>query len=285
MPRIELVNRNKTNKESTYLKEYAKRVYSQFGEEGIIEKCLEIITTKNNWCVEFGAWDGIHLSNTCYFIKHKGWSAIQIEGNPEKFNELQKNFKENPSTIQVNKIVGFIKGKNTIDDILGQTSIPTDFDFISIDIDGNDWYVWESMEKYRPRLVVIEFNPLVPNDVIFIQDNDNNIHQGCSLAALIELAEQKKYELICVHHVNAYFVVQEEFSKFNILDNGADAMKVNSHGRIWCGYDGTVFNTLWKIPWTGKGKSVDPLEYQSLSLDKRVYHDAIEKKQKVTTNN
>ena len=273
MPRIEFIWLNKTKPESNYLQAHHKRIYSQFGEEGILERCFEIMGEQNKWCVEFGAWDGIHLSNTCYFIKEKKWSAVQIEGNAKKFEVLKQNFIEFTSALQMLEIVGYTKGKNTIDDILQKTIIPINFDFISIDIDGNDWYVWESMVIYRPRLVIIEFNSTVPNDVIFVQDQDMSVSQGCSLAALIDLGRVKGYELICVHKVNAYFVVEEEFKKFNISDNSIDAMHANSRGRIWSGFDGTVFNTLGRLGWAGNGRAIDVLEYQSLTQPLRKFRD------------
>jgi len=275
MPRIEHTGLNKVKPESNYLAQYQRKIYSQWGEEGIIEKIFSIIGEKNRWCVEFGAWDGVHLSNTCYFIKEKKWSAVQIEGSQKKFESLKENFSGFESAIQLKEIVGYTKGEDTLDDILKKTEIPADFDFISIDIDGNNWYIWESINLHRPRLVVIEFNPTVPNDIIFVQDRDMNINQGCSLAALINLGKRKRYELICTHGANAYFIVKEEFEQFNILDNSIDAMRFDSPGRIWSGYDGTVYNTLGRLGWAGGGRPIDPLEYQSIPSEQRNFGDRI----------
>nr|VFK56242.1 MAG: hypothetical protein BECKTUN1418F_GA0071002_10832 [Candidatus Kentron sp. TUN]VFK61659.1 MAG: hypothetical protein BECKTUN1418D_GA0071000_115613 [Candidatus Kentron sp. TUN]VFK62495.1 MAG: hypothetical protein BECKTUN1418E_GA0071001_10812 [Candidatus Kentron sp. TUN] len=66
-------------RDPTWLLEYRRNVYSQTGEDGIIEKILDIIPRNDKWCVEFGAWDGSFLSNTRHLIEHKGFSAVLIE--------------------------------------------------------------------------------------------------------------------------------------------------------------------------------------------------------------
>lgn len=63
------------------LNSYQKNIYSQFGEDGIIQRIFEILpVTDEKWCVELGAWDGIYLSNTHHLIKNKQWNGVLIEG-------------------------------------------------------------------------------------------------------------------------------------------------------------------------------------------------------------
>ena len=62
-----------------------------------------------------------------------------------------------------------------------------ELDLLSIDIDGNDYYIFESLARLKPELVVIEFNPTIPNDVMFVQERNITVNQGCSLLALIAL--------------------------------------------------------------------------------------------------
>jgi hypothetical protein len=271
MPILKYIPRGGKNLRSCWLNSKARKEFSQNGEEGIIEAIFEIITPANKWCVEFGAWDGINMSNTCYFLKNKSWRGVHIEGNPARFQQLVANFSSFSHIYQFNELVGFTSGKDTLDDFLSNTPIPKEFDLLSIDIDGNDYHIWESLKIYRPRLLVIEINPRIPNDILFIQDRDMLVNQGSSLLALITLGKMKGYELVCVHHTNAFFVLKSEFNKFGITDNSIDAMKQDSGGRIFNTYDGTIYNTLGKLGWAGGGTLVAPDSLQYLPINERVF--------------
>jgi hypothetical protein len=129
--------------------------------------------------------------------------------------------------------------------------------------------------EFRPRIVVIEFLPTAPNDVLFIQDLDPNVHQGCSLRALIELGKTKGYELICATVHNAFFVVQEEFARFNIEDNSIDAMYAPAmDGRVFHCYDGTIYTIgMEQIIW--KGVQIAPDTLQILPKHLRTWGAAV----------
>lgn len=227
--------------------------YSQMGEDGIIEKILKTLPKNGKWCVEFGAWDGQYLSNTRNLIESQDYAAILIEGSKTKFKELEKNYAQNPKVITLNQFVGFEK-KDNLDQILTKTSIPIDFDFLSIDIDGNDYYVWKTMTKYQPKAVCIEFNPTIPTEVKFIQKADNSVNQGSSLLSLVELGKEKGYELVAVLSVNAFFVKSEYYPLFQIEDNRPEVLRTNLDfvTYLFSGYDGQVFlQGFKKLPWHG----------------------------------
>lgn len=179
-----------TSNNANGLLKYKKNIFSQFGEDGIIEKIFSILPHDCNWCVEFGAWDGKHLSNTHFIISQKGWSGVLIEADQHKFKALRQTYLENNKVFCINKMVTF-DGQNVLDNILPQASIPKDFDLLSIDIDGNDYHVWKSVEHYRPKVVVIEFNNSIPNDIEFVQEANYSANQGCSLLALNNLAKKR----------------------------------------------------------------------------------------------
>lgn len=229
-------------KKNTWLNEFARNVTSQYGENGIIEKVLEIIGRNDKWCVEFGCWDGKHCSNSYDLIDSKGYSAVLIEGDSRRFGDLLKTYEGNEKVIPKNAFIGFNKEDN-LDSILKNTEIPIDFDFLSIDIDGNDYHVWEAVQDYKPKVVVIEFNPTIPSNVEFVQPRDMSVSQGSSLLSMIKLAGKKGYELIACTTNNAFFVDLKYFNLFGITDNSPIALRMDESKitHIFCGYDGTVF--------------------------------------------
>lgn len=225
-----------------WLLEHASNVTSQNGEDGIIAKVLEIIGNPTKWCVEFGAWDGRHLSNTYDLIASRGYSAVLIEGSAERFADLERTFKDNPRVRCVNAFVGFT-AVDGLDAILTRAGIPKDFDVLSIDIDGNDYHVWKAVAAYSPRVVVIEYNPTIPSAVDFVQVADMTVNHGSSILALARLAKSKGYELVAATLHNCIFVRAEHFSSFGIRDNSVEAIRADESmvTYIFNGFDGTVF--------------------------------------------
>jgi hypothetical protein len=233
---------------------YARRTYSQNGEEGIITEILRRISkdfTLDRWCVEFGAWDGVYLSNTCKFIREDGYKAVLIEGNPEKISELEKNFPSNEIEI-ICKYVDF-EGVNSLDTILSETRIPSDFDFISIDVDGVDYHIFDSLKKYSPKIVCIEFNPSIPNMVDYVQPRDFRVNHGSSAKALNRLAESKGYKLVSVLGYNLFFVKREFLN--SVLEASESLELLNPQGNdplvLFVGYDGTILSNKsgFQMPW------------------------------------
>lgn len=203
-------------KDSNWLYEYKRIVTSQFGEDGIIEKIFDIIGVRNAWCVEFGADNGVTLSNTFNLIINKGWKAIEIERNFISFSVMKFIYRDYPVTC-INASVGF-QGETKLDFILHKHSIPKDFDFLSIDVDSCDYQIWEAFVDYRPRLVCIEFCQTFKHEEEFIYGEDR-IHAGSSLKSITELGKKKGYELVCVIGVNAFFVLSHLYPMFEIDSN------------------------------------------------------------------
>lgn len=239
-------------KRPTWLLDFARDVYSQTGEDGVIEKILEILPDKNKWCVEFGAWDGLHWTNTRNLIETAGYSAVLIEADKRRFESLRRNsLPYGDKVTAINRFVGFYEDDN-LDVILRETPIPRDFDVLSIDIDGNDYHVWERVRDYRPKMVVIEFNPTIPTEVRFVQVPDPSVMQGSSLLALAELGKIKGYELVSVLPFNALYVRQEDFPLFEIGANAPRDMRVDCGAvtHLFSGYDGTVILAgAMRHPW------------------------------------
>ncbi|HKR03101.1 MAG TPA: hypothetical protein VJY62_00590, partial [Bacteroidia bacterium] len=231
----------------TDLRKYAHSVTSQFGEDGIIEEIFNIIpkSHQNHWCIEFGAWDGKFMSNTWNLIQHKNWSGVLVEGSKQKFNDLKNTYKGNSKVELINRLVDF-EGKNSLESILAETPLPLDFDVMSMDIDGNDYHVWNSLSYFNPKLVIIEFNCEISNHIDFVQPADMSKLQGSSLLSLIKLGKRKGYELICTTRGNAFFIKQEYFDLFAIDDNSIDVIHkegINVSPSIFATFDGKVIMT------------------------------------------
>jgi hypothetical protein len=246
-----LENHHNKTMRNTWLNECGKNVTSQYGEDGILEKILEMIGENNKWCVEFGSWDGKKCSNTYNLINSKDYSSVLIEDNPERFKDLVKTFEGNKKVIPINASVSFEK-ENSLDTLLKTTEIPVDFDVLSIDIDGNDYHVWEAVHDYKAKIVVIEFNPTIPKTVEFVQARDLRVTQGSSLLSISKLAKLKGYELVSTTKTNAIFVDSKYFGLFGVRDNSVEVMATDNSldTYIFCGYDGTVFiRGYGKSPW------------------------------------
>jgi predicted SAM-dependent methyltransferase len=203
-------------RESNWLHSFHKVVKSQHGEDGIINKIFEIIGERNKCCVEFGAGNGYSYSNTWNLIVNKGWVGIEIEAELGLFDDLQETYAGLPVTCILRRVNYILP--DMLDKILAGTPIPTDFDFLSIDIDSYDYQVWDSVQKYRPRVVCIEFCQAFKNSEDYIYGQDDK-WLGSSLSSLAKLGKVKGYELVAVIGVNALFVTAELFPLFGIADN------------------------------------------------------------------
>ena len=238
---------------SDWLINLKKNYYSQAGEDGIINEIFQIIPDTDKWCVEVGAWDGKFLSNTAFLVENHNYHCVFFEYNVKKFNELKNNYVGNERIYTFNKKVG-IGINNGLDSLLKKIKIPKNFDLLSIDVDGNDYHIWNNVHKYKPKVVIIEYNPSIPSEVDFIQEPVEDIAHGSSLLSIVKLGKEKGYELISVTRVNAILVSKEYFSLFGIKDNSLEKLRKDSRyiTHIFCGYDGQVFLSGYKkIPWHG----------------------------------
>ena len=229
-------------KKPNWLLDYKNNVFSQLGEDGVIGKILELLPSRDRWCVEFGAWDGKYLSNVCNLIQNHSYSAVLIEANKNKFRELKINYGGHKNVYLRNQFVGFSLNDN-LDNVLKETPIPAGFDFMSIDIDGNDYHVWKAIHKYTPKSVCIEYNHTIPTEIEFIQPADPRKNQGSSLLSLTKLAKEKGYELVSVLPCNAFFVRAEYFHLYSISDNAPQTLRTDLQTitYLFSGLDGHVF--------------------------------------------
>jgi hypothetical protein len=194
---------------SPYLK-YSKNVYTQNGEDGILEKILDELNLNSGNVVEFGAWDGIYLSNVYRLWKHGNFKGILIESDETR----ARNFKEpNGKAKMFNYLISPEKlDVDSIDNVLDKIGIEGEIVIMSIDIDSCDYYVMESMEKYKPAIIIIETsNSYGPDEVYRSYDS------GCSMRAVWDLSIKKGYKMVA-YTANAILVREDLISKLNEFD-------------------------------------------------------------------
>jgi|6_EtaG_2_1085325.scaffolds.fasta_scaffold08071_4 hypothetical protein len=211
---------------------YRCNVHSQNGEDGVIEKLFEILQINSGYVCEFGAYDGVHLSNTYNIFKHnKNFTPILIEGKKDACENINKNLKDIENKIIINEFVSAdSQSPSSLDNLLTNLNIPelqTDFKLLSIDVDGIDYEIWKNFKKFRPDVVIIEINSSygLHEDVY----DPFGRRAGASAVMMNRLAKEKEYELLC-HTGNLIFAKKELYSqvlRFIIEDNSLE--KLFSH--------------------------------------------------------
>jgi hypothetical protein len=215
---------------------------SQYGEEALLAAALGRLPNRTGWCVEFGAFDGLTDSNTADLVARQGYSAVLIECDRRRAKRLAARYADRDDVITMRAMVGW-GPTDRLDVLLAGTPIPKGFDLLSIDVDGNEHHIWAAVDEYRPSLVVVEYNPTIPNGVTFVQPADPRVTQGASISSLVALASSKGYELVATTAVNAVFVVREHLEHFDLDDNSVDALRTDRswQTQIFFGYDGRAF--------------------------------------------
>jgi len=173
--------------------------YSQYGEEGYLKYIFKHIGTTNKFLVDIGANDGKWLSNSRLFLD-EGWTGLLVDGAHE--NELVKKH--------------FVTRENILQ-ILYDNAVPVQFDLLSIDIDGNDYWVLDALlHDFSPRVIISEFNSeFEPSESKAIKYDPDfkfkaNDYYGYTFAAGLKLAERHGYTIIHQSsNLNLYYVRED----------------------------------------------------------------------------
>lgn len=202
---------NLLNKKNNYpFYKYRKIQYSQHGEEGILEYLSRKLCSKKLQMVEFGAWDGIKLSNTFFFVKKNNLNkAIYIEADKNKFKDLQvtSEIYKNITPI-LRKVSSNQKSCNSLDSILKGKKFNKNFDILSIDVDSNDLQIWESLKNFKPKIVVIELNS---NFNVGIFKRHSKASPGSSFSSILKTGNKKGYILLC--HIGNLIFIDKKYSE------------------------------------------------------------------------
>jgi hypothetical protein len=181
---------------------------SYIGEQGLILKYLDKIAGLNKYCVDIGASDGVTMSNTFPLFKN-GWPGLAVECDSRKFIHLSVDYQYFSG---VKLIRNKVTPKNVLD-ILGAGDVPLNFGFLSLDIDGYDYFILEKiLTKFRPAMICAEINENIPAPIKFTVKYDPNFSWatdhffGQSISQLALLAEKTGYDLIELYYNNAFLV-------------------------------------------------------------------------------
>jgi hypothetical protein len=200
--------------DSKRLNGYEFSAFSQNGEDGIIEEIFNRIGVTNTFFVEFGSADGIETNST--YLLYKGWQGVWIDGSDQNIAHIKNACPTAIASGRLQAMSCFITAEN-IESLFQRANVPREFDLLSIDIDRNDYYVWEAVKSYSPRVVIVEYNAVYRPGCEFIvpyQANavwDRSSHHGASLSSLYKLGEEKGYKLVgcCFSGINAFFVRED----------------------------------------------------------------------------
>jgi hypothetical protein len=214
-------NDDKTAGRPPGLAAYAADVTSQGGEDGILREIFRRLGTERGYCVEFGAWDGEHLSNTWSLWHEAGWSACLIEGDEERSRALEASVASFERVRVLRRWVS-PSGEDRLDALLASVGAPEEPDLVSIDIDGDDYHVFASLDAFRPVCVVVEHNPTIPPEVDLVQRPGSYI--GASARALLRLAHEKAYRLCACTLTNSLFVAEGAFGRLGIDEPALEAV-------------------------------------------------------------
>jgi hypothetical protein len=224
------------------------RVFSQWGEDGIIQYLISKVPIINPVFVEFGVGD-YSESNTRFLLTHDNWQGLVIECDSSNVNKIRSSdLYWRHDLTAINEFLT----RDNINSLIGEAGIAGDIGLLSIDVDGNDYWLWKAItaDIISPRIVIVEYNSLFGNhNAVTIPYSDqfsrsqahySNLYYGASIKALCLLAKQKGYVFVGSNSVgnNAFFVRNDVSANIVEIDvkNGYVESKMresrDEHGRL-----------------------------------------------------
>jgi len=200
------------------LSEVEFKIFSQFGDDGIIQYLIKKLAISTPIFIEFGV-ENYQESNTRFLLMNNNWSGMVMDGSAEHISYIQRQeyyWRNNLKAVEA-----FVTRDN-INNLLTENGISGEIGILSIDIDGNDYWVWEKLTAVNPIIVIAEYNSVfggdqpitIPYDENFIRGKAHfsHLYWGASLPALCHLAETKGYCFIGSNSAgnNAYFIRKDK---------------------------------------------------------------------------
>jgi hypothetical protein len=213
-------NQIKTIKSVSMLSDVEFKVFSQFGDDGIIQWLINNIEIPNKTFIEFGV-ENYRESNTRFLMMNDNWSGFVMDGCKSNITQIINS--EYFWRYELLAKAAFIDKEN-INELLAIPKFDNDVGLLHIDIDGNDYWIWEAINNTSPIILIIEYNSVfgveksitVPYDSKFVctQAHHSNLYFGASLPALCNLCTQKGYRFIGCNSAgnNAYFIRNDKLN-------------------------------------------------------------------------
>lgn len=201
------------------------KVFSQTGDDGIIQYLINKVHIKKTSFVEFGVENYVE-SNTRFLLKYNNWSGVVIDGSEKSIRYIESD--DIYYQHELKAVKAFIT-KDNINELIGSQGLKGEIGLLSVDIDGNDYWVWKAISIVDPVIVVAEYNSVfgieraitVPYQPDFIRERAHYSHLyfGASLKALCTLAEEKGYAFVGSNSIgnNAYFVKKDRLGPLKAL--------------------------------------------------------------------
>jgi hypothetical protein len=195
-------------------REFEFKVCSQWGEDGIIDHLLTRVPITSRSFVEFGV-ESYTEANTLFLLKHRYWRGLVIDGSTDHIDTVKRSAEYWRYDLRAE--ASFIT-RNNINDIITRNGLQGELGLLSVDIDGNDYWIWEAIHCVNPCIVVAEYNSLfgptaqvsIPYQADFVRTHADptNMYYGASISALNHLAEAKGYSLVAGNSAgnNVFFV-------------------------------------------------------------------------------
>lgn len=219
---------NKNLPKVNSINEVEFKVYSQWGDDGIIDWLVNNIEIESKSFIEFGV-ENYSESNTRFLLEHKNWTGLILDSSEENIKEITNS--NDYWKYDLKALYAFVNISN-INNLITSWTKNIDLGLLHIDIDGNDYWVWEVINCVEPIILILEYNALFGSDrYITVPYDENfdrtkahfsNLYFGASLPALHKLSEEKGYSFIGCNLAgnNAYFIrndkLPNELSKLTI---------------------------------------------------------------------
>jgi len=204
------------------------RVFSQWGEDGIIQFLLQNVSVNKPLFVEFGVENYVE-SNTRFLLTNNQWSGLVIDGSEENIEYIKRD----PIYWAANlKAVSAFITKENINELIIKNGISGDIGILSVDIDGNDYWIWQAIDSISPSIVICEYNShfgpeaevTIPYEPEFVRHKAHfsKIYYGASISALNSLAKSKGYSLVASNSSgnNIFFVRKDLIGSLQVLTPG-----------------------------------------------------------------
>jgi hypothetical protein len=191
--------------------QHGYRCWSASNDDGLIAEIFKRIGTDNQFFIEFGMQDGVQSNSTALLFS--GWSGLRIEASQPYHTLCDLHFATFVKAGKLKNVHRFLTAEN-IDGVLSQNCPYQEPDLLSIDVNGNDYWLWQAVTSLKPRVVIVEYNCNIHPPISIVQPYiptrifNGTSYYGASLEAIAKLSRRKGYSLVGCSLIgdNAYFV-------------------------------------------------------------------------------